>query len=211
MASRHSIRFSLTHEHLLACLHYDPETGVFTWRHRPASTFEDGPKRSAEWKANCWNSRRAGHPAGSINCSGNGTYYIRIAFGPIAYYAQRLAWFYMKGEWPTGLIDHRNGDGLQNRWLNLRHSDPSGNAANRAEGANNKLGIKGVYRAKCGKRFCAAINKDGRQCHLGTFDTAKEARAAYIGAAQVLFGVFARQRKDDDDRSQQDKDFATQH
>jgi len=45
--------------------------------------------------------------------------------------AHRLAWLYMAGAWPSGVIDHMNGDPSDNRWSNLRDVTQAENNANR--------------------------------------------------------------------------------
>ena len=89
-----------------------------------------------------------------------------------------------------GFVDHVNGDGLDNRRSNLRPADDSKNAMNRAVSSANTSGFKGVSRNHL--RWSAQIKLDGRQIHLGTFDTTQEAALAYDEAALRLFAEFAR-------------------
>ena len=56
----------LTQDYLKECLHYDPDTGIFTWRERPVSHFSSGIY-SAERVCNQWNSQNAGVVAKSKN------------------------------------------------------------------------------------------------------------------------------------------------
>lgn len=104
--------------------------------------------------------------------------------------------FYAKsridGEWvylhrfimpaPPGYeIDHRDGDGLNNKDDNLRLATRSQNMANRLS-----ENVKGVYRR--GKRFYARVG----QRRLGGFATEHEASLAYNEAALSLYGEFAK-------------------
>lgn len=95
---------------------------------------------------------------------------------------------------PKGLqVDHINGDRLDNRKNNLRICDNGQNARNRDKQKNNTTGYKGVY--KRGLRYCAKLVVDGKQHHLGTYDTPKEAATAYNNGALKLFGEFAKLNK----------------
>ena len=171
-----SDRTSLTAEHLRSILHYDPETGVFTWRERA-----DRPA----W----WNTRHAGQRAGGLQW-GKHTAYVLIRINGRNYKAHRLAWLYMTGEWPSGDIDHEDGDGLHNWFINLRDATRAQNSGNTRRRSHNTSGFKGVTRK--GRRWAAQIMIDGRKCYLGTFDTPELAHAAYVEAARAHFGEFAR-------------------
>lgn len=128
---------------------------------------------------------KAGEICGAF--SGSGYRYIR--FGALAFKANRLAWLWMTGEWPPGLVDHRNGDRGDDRWSNLRLATYQDNNANAKRRADNTSGLKGVK--KIGGRWQARIGAGG-STHLGTFDTPEEAHAEYCKAATALYGEFAR-------------------
>lgn len=96
---------------------------------------------------------------------------------------------------PKGVqVDHRDGDGLNNRRTNLRLCTHGQNQQNR-KAVVSKSGYKGVKRIdkkpQWSVRWIAAIKKDGRSRHLGSYDTAEEAARAYDRAAVQLFGEFA--------------------
>jgi hypothetical protein len=91
---------------------------------------------------------------------------------------------------PEGfLIDHENGDSLDNRAENLRIATMAQNAMNSSN--IGKSGFKGVSRVASGK-FIAKVTGNGRYEYLGRFKTAEEAARAYDGAARRLHGSFAR-------------------
>lgn len=91
------------------------------------------------------------------------------------------------GAMPGQIVDHVNGNSLDNRRANLRLCDRSGNAASRAL-ATGPSGYRGVYRDR--RRWRAMIHS-GAKKSLGTFDTAISAALAYDAAARVAFGEFA--------------------
>lgn len=104
------------------------------------------------------------------------------------YSAHRLAWLYMFGVWPNGIIDHINGDRSDNRMANLRCVSQGTNLENqRAARSNNHVGLLGVGRAQSNTRgFRARIRVDGKERHLGAFHTAEEAHRAYLVAKRQL-------------------------
>jgi hypothetical protein len=89
---------------------------------------------------------------------------------------------------PDVLVDHRDGNRLDNRKDNLRSASHRQNAQNRAPIAGRRW--KGVYAA--GDRWKARIKHDGRMIHLGAYESEEIAALAYDLAARQLFGAFAR-------------------
>jgi hypothetical protein len=88
------------------------------------------------------------------------------------------------------VVDHINGNTMDNRRANLRLCVHAENCRNRGPGSNNTSGFKGVRRS--GAKWFAAITAD-RVCHpLGYFATRQEAAHAYDAAAKRLHGEFAR-------------------
>lgn len=149
----------ISQERLKKVIHYDPVTGIFTWR---VSL-----------------SNRA--PAGSV-CLPVGRGRCKIGIDGAKYESNRLAVLYMTGTMPSGVVDHRNGNGADDSWDNLRDVTQRINAQNiRAPHVDNKLGVQGVVRRPSGK-YAAHIYTSGRQTNLGLFSTAQEAHAAYVEA-----------------------------
>ncbi|SFK04727.1 HNH endonuclease [Bradyrhizobium sp. Gha] len=128
---------------------------------------------------------RDGKRVGSTNPDG----YLVIRLDGRTYLAHRLAWLYMKGEWPQRSVSFRDHDRANLRWTNLRLASPRQTACSRK--ASNKLGVKGV-RAAANGNFRASIYVDQRHVNLGTFATVEAAGEAYAIAARVHFGEFAR-------------------
>lgn len=180
-------REALTAAYVRSILYYDPETGVFTWRARPASMFNDG-KHSAAHRASLWNSRYSGTVAGKIDDRG----YRIICISSRMYRAHRLAWLWMAGDWPTAEIDHVNLDKDDNCWSNLREATHSQNMINRRLHRNNTSGCKGVHWHKRDKKWSAQISKDKRRINLGYFETREDAQSARKEAAERLHGGYVR-------------------
>lgn len=146
-------------------LNYNPHTGVFTW-------------------ATSNRVRKAGQVAGGICDRG----YVTINIFGQPRYAHRLAYLYMTGEWPSSQVDHKDRNRTNNRWDNLRLASVVENVGNSKVRNDNTTGFKGVHRYS--GKFRAKINIDGRQVHLGTFDTPEDASKAYIAAAKRRYGEY---------------------
>lgn len=160
---------TLTLDRLRELLDYDPATGVFTWKAKHVS-------RS--------NRMKIGQPAGCLGVQG----YIVVGVAGHTYRAHRLAWFYVHGEWPRRVIDHRNGNRADNRIENLRDVSVTDNNRNvHAARVTSTSGLLGAY--KSGKRWMAQLRVDGRQKHLGTFDTPQEAHERYLAEKQIAHHI----------------------
>jgi len=88
-------------------------------------------------------------------------------------------------------VDHIDRNPLNNRRENLRLATGSENMHNQAKRVNNTSGFKGVCFHKGARKWLAGIKVNYKQIHLGYFDTAEAAAAAYNTAALVLHGTFA--------------------
>lgn len=91
---------------------------------------------------------------------------------------------------PGQIVDHINGDGLDNRRANLRIATPSQNNYNQSMQRHNFWGFKGVSANR--KRWRARIKVNGYVMRLGTFDSPEEAALAYDEAARIHHGEFGR-------------------
>ena len=94
---------------------------------------------------------------------------------------------------PDGfVVDHINGDGLDNRRVNLRICSHSENMQNRRIHGSNKCGEKGVYLDARRGLYRATIQVLGKKIALGSFRVLSEAAAAYELASKRYHGAFAR-------------------
>ena len=136
---------------------YCADTGIFTW--------VLPPRRGVS----------IGATAGSKTAHG----YLSISFRSCSIYAHRLAWFITHGCWPAGVIDHINGDKLDNRIINLRDVSQRDNTENVfARRKHNRAGLLGV--SQNGNRFTAHLGHMGKNLYLGIYKTKEEAHEAYL-------------------------------
>jgi hypothetical protein len=143
-------------------LSYDKDTGIVSWAKRPNRRI------------------RIGDPAGTVTPGG----YLRVKVLGELHYAHRIAWHMTFGYQPTEEIDHIDGDKLNNQLANLRVVDRATNCQNkRRPMSRNALGVLGVYEAY--GRFRADIGINKKTVHLGAFDTAEQAHAAYLEAKRL--------------------------
>ena len=160
---------TLTQEYLISIIDYAPLIGSFHWRY-------------CVNKSNLWNAKYAGELAGTVFESKPGSFYIRIKIKGITYQAHRLAWLYMTGLWPEDQIDHRDGKGYNNKWINLREANNS----------QNQYNAKGPAIDLVGKRYRAKITINRVQIHLGMYDTYKEAVEAYKAVSIEYHGQYSK-------------------
>ena len=150
----------LTQKYLRSRLHYNENTGIFRWR-----------------------DSLAGKKAGSSK----GCSYERISINGIRYLSHRLAWFYVYGLWPITLLDHKDGNGLNNKISNLRLSSDSLNQKNAKKSSLNKSGVTGVFWWKRDSLWQATIQSEGNKHFLGRFNDFFEA-CCVRKSAEISFG-----------------------
>lgn len=151
---------SPTRERLQQLYEYNPSTGKFV-----SLSYRGG--------------RRSGETAGHVTAAG----YRMIGIDRKHYRAHRLAWLYVHGYMPKGLIDHINGCRHDNRIENLRCVNPDENQHNswRAN-ANSTTGALGVSRCLRSGKWRAGIVVRGKKIWIGRYDTVEQASLAYLQA-----------------------------
>ncbi|MET4892248.1 HNH endonuclease [Morganella morganii] len=158
------------HDLLLATLHYNPDTGIFT---------------------------RIKHRGGPLSCSINGagslkkSGYVDIRFNRKIFKAHRLAWYYVYKEWPVEEIDHINGIKADNRIENLRKASRAENIRNVGRRNKNTSGYKGVSKIRGRERWVARIVAGRKIINIGSFDNPENAYRAYCKKSIELHGEFS--------------------
>lgn len=160
----------ITQEQLKSRLHYDRETGKFSWI----------KILNPRWA----NKERVGW----INDSG---YWIVGLFGG-QYRLHRLAWLYVYGYFPKEEIDHINGDRTDNRLCNLREANRAQNSRNLKRKTSNTSGYIGVCFCKSTGRYVVHIRINGIKKNLGRRKDIREAARLYNEFARKHHGEFAK-------------------
>lgn len=150
----------ITESELFSAISYDPETGIFTWlidRH-------------------CRFSIKKGDRAGSSLPFPDGKRYRRLCVKGKYILEHRAAFLFMGCPLEDNEeVDHENGDGEDNRWLNIRRCSRSENAKNLRRCVNNKSGVTGVAWIKSACKWQVSIGKK-RLGYFSNFDEAVSVR-----------------------------------
>jgi hypothetical protein len=151
----------LTQAELQAQIHYDPETGLFTWIKT--------------------NNKAGYYPENK---------YSQIGLNNKLYYGHRLAWLYVYGYFPQ-YVDHINGVKSDNRLINLRKATNQQNACNSKIPVTNTSRIKGVMWNKNAKKWQVQITLNQKKYHIGYFADFFEACCIVFVTRNKLHGDYA--------------------
>lgn len=138
----------ISQEELKSIFHYCPQSGEFTYIKKVSKKINLGQK------------------AGTIQKTHAGKSYIHIIIDGYRYRAHHLVWLYVYGYIPSMIIDHIDGDGTNNRLLNLEEKTSLENHKNKRLFRTNKLGIAGVYWRPDRRVFSAQIKVNRVNKHL---------------------------------------------
>ena len=162
---------TITKKRLKDVLSYNAETGIFTWN------------VNLRGKA-----AKIGFVAGTPSIRGS----VHITVDGKKYLAHRLVWLYIYGEFPDDMLDHIDGNPLNNKITNLRECNNTQNGRNRLAQNNNTSGFKGVSWHKTRGKWRASITLHGKHHHIGHFDSAEKASSAYESYTKEIYGEFYR-------------------
>lgn len=127
----------------------------------------------------------------SIKTDKHSIYAITKASSHSMAYMHRTIMNAQKGQ----IVDHIDGDGLNNQRSNLRFATTSQNAQNMRVHKTSVSGYKGVTWRKLDKLWYANIVINGKVLGLGNFKIKEDAAHAYNAAAIKHFGEFAHLNK----------------
>ena len=165
------------------------EDGSMVWNHRPDHHFKG--------RAKSWNSRRAGTPVSfTVSKNKSGRLYRSIPLNGTRWMYNRILWIYFNGSIPDGmLVDHINGDSMDDRVANYRLATHAQNTHN-SKFRSNSSGLPGAYRASNSgrKKWCSSIYINKKRVFLGYFETPEEASKCYMQKVSETRGEFAPQR-----------------
>ena len=141
------MKLDVTQKELKENLSYEPETGLFRRLYTKGG-------------------RVRGSVAGSVHTNHKTSKaYVEIKINLKLYKAHRLAFLYMEGVFPPEEVDHINGNGVDNKWSNLRKVTKSENQRNERLSKNNTSGVIGVCFDKQQRRWATYIrNNEGKTC-----------------------------------------------
>jgi hypothetical protein len=142
----------ITKETVEHFLSYDTNTGKFFWKNPQSNRVQKGEEAG-------------------VSADG----YLRISVNGKKYQAHRLVWLLFHGCFPTKDIDHIDGNRSNNRIENLRE-------VTRMENLHNRTKAKGYTFCNTRKKYVAQLKINYKRHFLGYFDTAEEAREAYVKA-----------------------------
>ena len=171
-------------EYLNDCFEYVSETGVLVWKVRPLKHFRCGQG------CKMFNTAYSGKEAGTLeDRKDRNTSRRTVRLFNKHFMVHRIIWKLVTGKDVTRHIDHINGNGLDNRFENLREATNAENLWNVGASCKNKTGYKGVSRHRT--RYQACIKVNGKNMYLGHFETPEEAHKAFRIAADKYHKDFA--------------------
>ena len=127
------------------------------------------------WKQSVGVMAKKGTIAGTVTDKG----YKSICILGKIYKAHRIIFFYHHGYFPK-VVDHIDGNKLNNKIENLRAATVAENSRNSKKRNNNKSGIKGVSWDKKSKKWRASCSVNYKQYNLGCFSSLEEAKNVVV-------------------------------
>ena len=131
----------------------------------------------------------------SFSENNDGYLYFGLALNKVQHnlLQHRLVWYAHHQEWDIwdtsrdNLIDHKNKDKKDNRIANLRKVTNAENRQNQDS--------KGCYFIEASNKWNAQITINGKQEHLGSYDTYEEAHEVYLAKKRILHPFFVEEEE----------------
>lgn len=139
------------------------------------------------WRIKRPNSK-IGNIAGYINKKAKHRRLLCINF--VRYYHYRIIFLYHHGYLPK-IIDHIDGNSLNDNIENLREATQQENLRNRVSNKNAASQYLGVSWHKNRNHWVAQMGINGKNYYLGKFDNQEDAALEYNKAAVKNYGEFA--------------------
>lgn len=160
----------ITQKRLKEVISYNPVSGLFTWVNSTSN------RTKIKTNAGCFIKKT------NRFCIGiDGKHYL----------SHRLAWLYVYGYMPK-VIDHIDGNSLNNEIVNLRECTQAQNTWNSKINIKNTSGVKGVSFDKLRNKWTARVMCNGKLSVLGRFDNLESATIAVNAKRGELHENFAR-------------------
>lgn len=150
------------HSELRKLLKYSKLTGKFTWK-------------------------ASGEEAGYLSKRG----YVQIKVKGKTYLAHILAHYYVTGDYPDKLIDHKDHNRANNKWSNLRIATNAMNSWNTSLRTDSSSGVKGVSWCERASRWRARVSVFGKTYSCGYHRSKRAAQRAVRALRKSLHGEFA--------------------
>lgn len=157
----------INQKRLKQIMNYCPQTGEFTWLETRRGVTRIGMRAGATYN--------------------NGYRVINVDKHRVS--EHRLAFVYMLGRLPRGVVDHINGEKSDNSWANLREVTHSQNNMNQKLGVRNSTGVIGVRFRKQRNKWVAFISYQGKQKHIGHYNNFFDAVCARK-SAEIEYGYY---------------------
>ncbi|NKW92103.1 HNH endonuclease [Rhodobacteraceae bacterium R_SAG9] len=123
-----------------------------------------------------------GEPVGSTGSHG----YKAVRAANSSYLLHHISWFLSRGEWPTGTVDHKDGDRQNNCPDNLRMGSQGDNTRGfKTARKGRNASYRGIYETRFGK-WRANLHVNRKRYNAGNWETAEEAAIAWDYAAASI-------------------------
>ena len=140
------------------------------------------------WKVSRTSRVKVGDEAGNVGQNG----YRRINLNYKCYYVHRLVYLIHHNDLPK-VLDHIDGNPLNNRIENLRPATSSQNSCNSKIHKHNTSGVKGVSWNKLVHKGETYVCINTKKKNVGFFECLEEAKKAVQKARAELHGEYANQ------------------